>query len=129
MTSNNPPILLVDDIPTVRELLKDMLLDVGFENFLEAGDGEEALSIMASNEPIMVISDYMMSPMSGLDLLRNIRGSELYKNIPFIMITAVGDTSTKTEAQELGVTSYLTKPIGFDILRKTVLGVLADKMK
>lgn len=129
MCSDSQTILVVDDIPGFRTVQIDMLKDFGFSSFIEANDGKEALEKIAEIVPILIISDYMMSPMSGLGLLDSVRKSPNNHDIPFIIITAAGDTEVLAEAKQLGVTGFLNKPISYTSFKDTVLSAVMGKMR
>ncbi len=108
-------ILVVDDMPTIRELVKSQLRTLGFKNIIEAGDGDEALQILVNGQsngtPIhLVISDWNMPKMKGLDLLKQVRAMTSWENLPFILLTSESDRAQVTEAVLSGVSQYIVKP-------------------
>ncbi|GAB6887221.1 hypothetical protein JCM13304A_07190 [Desulfothermus okinawensis JCM 13304] len=111
------PILLVDDIQPTRETLINILRVLGYKNFLEASNGEEAIEIIKNNKDIqLIISDWKMPRMSGFDLLKWVRSQEEYKDIPFIMVTSKGEKEDIALAAEQEVTEYLVKPVTVEAL-------------
>lgn len=107
--------LLVDDFMIMRNLAKKMLADNGYTNVVVATNGKEAFKVMEDcleqNEPIeVVISDWNMPVMSGLELLKACRANSHYKNVPFIMVTAESEQSQILEAVKSGVSEYVVKP-------------------
>jgi two-component system chemotaxis response regulator CheY len=112
----NLRILLVDDMPAVRSLVRAMLADVGLTRIEEAEDGETAWLMVqrsathAKGPFQLVIADWNMPGMSGADLLRAVRGSNLTQEIAFFIITAQGDEAHLREALQAGVTDYVVKP-------------------
>ena len=122
----DPFILLVEDIASSREYLKQMLLEFGYKNIVEAADGQEALQKFSSHNFDLVISDYRMEPVSGMGLLRLVRQNLRAGHVPFIMITAVGDTATFSQAEAYGVTRYLLKPLHYNNFQRCVAGAIAS---
>lgn len=128
MTANAPTLLVVDDVPSFRDIIKDMLQDIGFPNVIEAADGGEALEKAQQQEIALIISDYMMSPKTGLDLLSGLKADEKLKNVPFILVSAVSEIEILQQAMTLGASGYIRRPIAFDTLRKSVIEALSKNM-
>jgi two-component system chemotaxis response regulator CheY len=126
---NQPLVLVVDDISTVRVLLKDILQELGFERIEEATDGAEALAIMEKGRPSIIFSDYMMPNLDGLQFLKKVRENPEFSDIPFILISAVADKEIVNQAFALGLTKHFTKPIGFSQIQQCVVEFLAPTMK
>jgi len=103
-------VLIVDDIPTTRKLMREILFGVGFKNIIEAKDGNEALAKIKEKRFNLIISDWNMPQMQGIDLLREVRGDRLHKQVPFLMVTAEVNKLNVMEAVQAGVTHYLAKP-------------------
>ncbi len=103
-------ILIVDDFSTMRRILKNILKQLGFTNVTEADDGTTALEQIKANNFDLIISDWNMPQMTGLDLLKAIRGMEEYKAIPFLMVTAEAQKQNVIEAVQAGVSNYVVKP-------------------
>jgi two-component system chemotaxis response regulator CheY len=108
-------ILIADDMPALRELLKNQLKKMGFKNFTEANDGSEALQVLIdaykSGNPFeLVISDWNMPNMSGIDFLKKFRSSDQLKSVPFVLLTTESEREQVTEAIMAGVSQYMIKP-------------------
>ena len=121
-------ILVVDDIPSFRGIVRSMLEDIGFSDVRDATDGEQALVMLRSLPFALVISDYMMNPKTGLDLLRGMKSDKMFKQIPFILMSAVSEQSVVSEAMSLGANVCLNKPLGFPTFRREILAIFAEQM-
>ncbi len=122
----NMPILIVDDYDTMLRIIKNLLHQLGFKNLDEASDGSQALEMMrdADNNFGLVISDWNMEPMTGLQLLKELRTDEQLKQTPFIMITAESKTENVIMAKEAGVNNYIVKPFDAQTLRAKMSAVI-----
>jgi two-component system chemotaxis response regulator CheY len=103
-------VLIVDDFATMRRIVKGVLKQLGFNNIIEAEDGNAALEELRKEKIGLIVSDWNMPNMSGLDLLKVVRGDDQFKNIPFIMVTAEGQKENVIEAVKSGVSNYIVKP-------------------
>lgn len=108
-------ILIVDDMMTMRALIKGQLKGMGFKHFIEADNGENGYNVLvaqlAANTPIeLVLSDWNMPQLNGLDFLKKVRASKDFKNLPFMLVTAEGEQAQVMEAIKAGVSNYLVKP-------------------
>jgi two-component system chemotaxis response regulator CheY len=104
-------ILVVDDFPTMRRIVKTLMRQNGFTNFVEAEDGQQALRILGSSTDIeFVISDWNMPNMTGIELLKSVRADPKLKHLPFLMITAEAEKENIIEAVKSGVSNYVVKP-------------------
>jgi CheY-like chemotaxis protein len=112
-------ILVVDDDPTSRRLMSHILKREGYD-VATAGDGQEALDLMADDPSDLLITDRMMPGMDGVELLRAVRQSPTYGHIPVIVVTANSDARDQPEAEAAGATAFLTKPMGSVELLATV---------
>ena len=121
------PILVVDDFSTMRRIVKTCLKQIGFENITEAADGKEALTKLEGAEFRLIVSDWNMPNMMGIELLRAVRGSEKLKGIPFIMVTAEGNKDNIIEAAKAGVSNYIVKPFTADVLQQKMEAVFNRK--
>ncbi len=122
-------VLVVDDFPTMRRIVKNLLKQLGFENIDEAEDGGQALQRLKGGNYGLVISDWNMPNMEGIELLRNVRKeADPLKNIPFLMVTAEAEKEKVIEAIKAGVDNYIVKPFTADILKEK-LEKIADKKK
>jgi two-component system chemotaxis response regulator CheY len=117
-------ILVVDDYPTMRRIIKNLLAELGFTNVSEASDGSEALKRIPGNRPGLIVSDWNMEPMTGLQLLQAVRASKESADIPFIMVTAESKTDNVIAAKNAGVNNYIVKPFNAETLRGKMSAVL-----
>jgi two-component system chemotaxis response regulator CheY len=122
----NAPILVVDDYQTMVRIIRNLLKQLGFENVDEASDGREALEKMRTKKYGLVISDWNMEPMTGYELLREVRADEILKPTPFIMVTAESKTENVIAAKKAGVNNYIVKPFNAQTLKAKVASVLGD---
>lgn len=118
-------ILIVDDMSTMRKIVKNMLQKMGFSEFQEAPDGQPAWELIQQatecGQPFgLVVSDWNMPGMTGLDLLKNIRGNEKIKGTPFIMVTAEGDQANVIEAVKAGVNNFVVKPFSQQVFEEKI---------
>jgi two-component system, chemotaxis family, chemotaxis protein CheY len=120
----NMRILIVDDFKTMLKIIRSLLKQLGFNNVDEAADGTEALAQIAQNQYDLIISDWNMEPMSGIDLLKAVRANPATKSIPFIMITAESKTENVILAKQAGVSNYIVKPFNADTLADKMTAVL-----
>jgi len=126
MVDMNINILIVDDYKTMLRIVRSLLNQIGFNNIDEATDGAMALEKIKEKKYELVISDWNMEPMTGLELLKNIRANEKTKDVPFIMVTAESKTDNVIEAKEAGVSNYIVKPFNAETLRDKLASVLGD---
>ena len=122
----NMPILIVDDYKTMLRIIRNLLNQLNFTNVQEAADGNTALQKLRSNPVELVISDWNMEPMTGLQLLREVRADANLKDTPFIMITAESKTENVVAAKEAGVSNYIVKPFNAETLKTKLVSVLGD---
>jgi len=122
----NMSILIVDDYKTMLRIIRNLLNQLKFSNVEEAADGNTALEKLRSNSIGLVISDWNMEPMTGLQLLREVRADANLKDTPFIMITAESKTENVVAAKEAGVSNYIVKPFNAETLRNKLVSVLGD---
>jgi two-component system chemotaxis response regulator CheY len=125
--SEPPSLLIVDDSTAIRKILIRILGQAGIAlgPVHEAGDGAEALKVLEGNPVSMVLSDINMPNMDGIELLRSLRASERWKELPVVLITTEGAQARVQEAVELGATSYIRKPFNADQLRDRLTTLLA----
>ncbi|MDD4569894.1 MAG: response regulator transcription factor [Tepidanaerobacteraceae bacterium] len=109
MEMTEKAILIVDDEKNIRELVKFNLESRGYK-VIEAADGEEALNLIKTSEPALIILDLMLPKIDGLEVCRVLKGNPLTKKLPIIMLTALGDEIDKIVGLELGADDYITKP-------------------
>ncbi|MBU1170075.1 MAG: chemotaxis response regulator CheY [Proteobacteria bacterium] len=103
-------ILVVDDFATMRRIMKNILKQLGYTNISEADDGTTALEEMKKTTYDLIISDWNMPKMTGLDLLKTVRSDPVYKEVPFLMVTAEAQKQNVIEAVQAGVSNYVVKP-------------------
>ena len=120
----NTKVLVVDDYATMRRILHGLLLQIGFKHIDDAGDGGAALAKLRDGRFGLVISDWNMAPMSGLEFLKEVRSDNQLKSTPFIMVTAESKTENVAAAKEAGVSNYIVKPFNADTLKKKIEAVL-----
>lgn len=121
----NMPILIVDDFATMRRIVKTCLRQLGFENVTEAEDGKVALQKLQANEFKLIISDWNMPNMMGIDLLRNVRSDDKFKALPFLMVTAEAQKENVIEAAKAGVSNYIIKPFTADQLEAKLSAIFS----
>jgi len=119
-------VLVVDDYNTMRRIVSNLLGQIGFHNIDEAEDGSSALRKLRQRSFGLVISDWNMKPMTGLELLKEVRADATLKATPFIMITAESKTENVVAAKEAGVNNYIVKPFNADTLKKKIEAVLGS---
>jgi two-component system chemotaxis response regulator CheY len=119
-------ILIVDDYKTMLRIIRNLLKQLGFENVDEAIDGSTALKSLRDKDYGLVISDWNMEPMTGLQLLREVRADGKLKHIPFIMVTAESKTENVIAAKEAGVTNYIVKPFNAETLKQKLVTVFGN---
>jgi two-component system chemotaxis response regulator CheY len=122
----NMNVLVVDDFNTMRRIVGSLLKQLGFNNIDEAVDGEDALKKIESKTYGLVLSDWNMEPMSGIDLLKKVREQDAYKSLPFILITAESKVENIVEAKKAGVDSYIVKPFSANTLKEKLVTVFGD---
>ncbi len=103
-------VLIVDDFATMRRILKNILKQLGFRNLVEADDGTTAWEILENQTIDLIISDWNMPKMTGLELLKKVRANSRYGKTPFLMVTAEAQKQNVIEAVQAGVSNYVVKP-------------------
>lgn len=116
----NIKILVVDDMVTMRKIVKNILKQLGFANVDEAENGQEALQKLRSGTFGFVVSDWNMPVMTGIDMLRAIRADEQLKAIPVLMVTAEAQQSNLIEAVQAGVSNYIVKPFTAETMQEKI---------
>ena len=119
------PILVVDDYNTMIRIIRNLLKQLGFEDIDDAADGASALFKMRGKRYGLVISDWNMEPMTGYDLLKEIRGDPNLARTPFIMVTAESKTDNVIAAKKAGVNNYIVKPFNAQTLKTKIETVFA----
>jgi two-component system chemotaxis response regulator CheY len=120
------PILVVDDYGTMIRILRNLLKQIGFTNIDDAADGSEALAKMRDKQYALVISDWQMEPMTGFELLKEVRADESFKTMPFIMVTAESKTENVLAAKKAGVDNYIVKPFNAATLKSKISAILGE---
>ena len=120
----NTNVLIVDDYKTMLRIIRNLLKQLEFDNVEEATDGSEALAKLRAGNFGLVISDWNMEPMTGLDLLKEVRADARLKNTPFIMVTAESKTENVVAAKQAGVSNYIVKPFNAETLREKIEKVM-----
>lgn len=118
-------VLVVDDFATMRRIVKGVLKQLGFSNVIEADDGSTALDELKKEQIGLIVSDWNMPKMSGLDLLKAVRGNADLKHLPFIMVTAEGQKENVLEAVKAGVSNYIVKPFTPETFNEKLAKVLS----
>jgi two-component system chemotaxis response regulator CheY len=117
-------VLIVDDYKTMLRIIRNLLKQIAFNNVEEASDGAEALAKLRAGNFGLVISDWNMAPVTGLDLLRKVRADAKLRHIPFIMVTAESKTENVIIAKQAGVSNYIVKPFNAETLKDKIEKVL-----
>lgn len=120
------PVLIVDDYNTMVRIIRNLLKQLGFVHIDDANDGAEALAKMQQRSYGLVISDWNMEPMTGYDLLREVRADPNLATTPFIMITAESKTENVIAAKKAGVSNYIVKPFNAQTLKSKIDAVFSD---
>src|SRR5246127_5510097 len=119
-------VLVVDDYNTMIRIIRNLLKQLGFENIDDAADGSAALNKMRTKKYGLVISDWNMEPMTGYDLLREVRADPNLATTPFIIITAESKTENVIAAKKAGVNNYIVKPFNAATLKTKIEAVFPD---
>jgi two-component system, chemotaxis family, chemotaxis protein CheY len=120
------PVLVVDDYNTMVRIIRNLLKQLGFEDVDDASDGASALAKMRSKRYGLVISDWNMEPMTGYELLRQVRADPELGPTPFIMVTAESKTENVIAAKKAGVNNYIVKPFNAQTLRSKIESVFPE---
>ena len=120
------PVLVVDDYKTMIRIIRNLLKQLGFSDVDDACDGTDALSKLRNKKYALVISDWNMEPMTGYELLREVRGDDALKPTPFIMITAESKTENVIAAKKAGVDNYIVKPFNAATLKSKIDSVFGS---
>jgi two-component system chemotaxis response regulator CheY len=116
----NMRILVVDDFSTMRRIIKNILRQLGFANIVEADDGTTAWDVLNKDRIEFIISDWNMPHMTGIDLLRKVRGSDEFADLPFLMVTAEAQQENIIEAVQAKVSNYIVKPFTPETLKQKI---------
>lgn len=113
-------VLVVDDFATMRKIIKNVLKQISIENVLEAENGKHALTVLAGESVDLIISDWIMPEMTGIEFLKACKNDDNIKKIPFIMVTAEAQKDNIMEAIKSGVDNYIVKPFTPEKLREAI---------
>ncbi len=127
MADTKMSILVVDDFATMRRIVKNILKQLGYENILEADDGASALEVLKREKIQFIISDWNMPQMSGIELLKTVRATEAWKDLPFLMVTANGQKENLIEAIKNRVNNYIIKPFTPETLMEKINKIFEGK--
>lgn len=116
-------VLVIDDVSSTRALLIDMLRDLGFTRCVEATDGAQALEVLKTQRVDLILCDYLMEGMSGIEFLTSLKKGEETAP-PVLLVSALGDVSSVETAIKVGACDYLVKPVSFRKLRRKVESAL-----
>lgn len=122
----NMEVLIVDDYKTMLRIIRNLMKQLGFDNVDEATDGSAALHKLRDKKYGLVISDWNMEPMTGLQLLQEVRADGELKAMPFIMVTAESKTENVIAAKKAGVNNYIVKPFNAATLKSKLQAVLGN---
>jgi len=120
-------ILIVDDFQTMRKIIRNALSEIGFSNIFQADNGLTALEVLKNEKITLIISDWNMPEMSGIEFLKAVRTSEEWKDMHFIMVTAEGQKENVIEALKNKVSNYIVKPFTPATLAEKINQVFGEK--
>lgn len=127
MVQKNIKILVVDDFPTMRRIIRNLLKDLGFENVDEAEDGQMGMDKVRNNNFDLVVSDWNMPNMDGLEMLQQIRADEILSSLPVLMVTAEAKKENIVAAAKAGASGYVVKPFTAAVLEEKINKIFAKK--
>lgn len=113
-------VLVVDDFSTMRRIVKNILRQLGFTNVVEADDGTTAWDVLNKDKIDFIVSDWNMPKMTGIELLRKVRASEEFADIPFLMVTAEAQQENIIEAVQAKVSNYIVKPFTPETMKQKI---------
>ena len=117
-------VLVVDDQQMMRRIVMSLLKQLGITRVREASDGKTALAQLEEGPVDLILSDWNMEGMSGLEFLKAVRADDKYKHLPFIMVTGENKVTNIVAAKEAGVSNYMVKPFSAATLKTKILSVL-----
>ncbi len=120
------PVLIVDDYKTMIRIIRNLMKQLGFTDVDDAADGTEALGKMRQKSYGLIISDWNMEPMTGYELLKEVRTDEVLARTPFIMVTAESKTENVIAAKKAGVNNYIVKPFNAATLKSKIDAVFGE---
>ena len=116
----NMRVLVVDDFSTMRRIIKNILRQLGMNNVVEADDGTSAWDVLNKDKIEFIISDWNMPQMTGIELLRKVRSSEEFADLPFLMVTAEAQQENIIEAVQAKVSNYIVKPFTAEVMKQKI---------
>ncbi len=119
----NMKVHIVDDYTTMLRIMRNLLKQLDVTEVEESNNGQDAYDKMVHSTPDLIISDWNMEPMTGLELLRKVRAHDKLKRVPFIMVTAESKTENVVTAKQAGVSNYIVKPFNAETLRAKIASV------
>lgn len=122
----NMPVLVVDDYQTMAQIIRNLLKQLGFTSVDEASDGSAALDMMRQKQYGLILSDWQMEPMTGFELLREVRADDRLAATPFIMVTAEARTEKMIAAKKAGANNYIVKPVNAATLKSKIDAVFGE---
>jgi len=126
MIDTSLKVLVVDDMSTMRRIIKNVLKQIGFSDLVEAENGQDALAKLKAGDIGFIVSDWNMPVMQGIDLLRAVRADAELKHLPFLMVTAEGQKENIIEAVQAGVSNYVVKPFTAEALQAKLEKIFAN---
>jgi len=117
MIDTSIKVLVVDDMSTMRRIVKNVLKQIGFSDIVEAENGQDALTKLKVGDIGLIVSDWNMPVMQGVELLRSVRADPELKHLPFLMVTAEAQKENIIEAVQAGVSNYVVKPFTAEALQ------------
>lgn len=124
MSYKDLTVLVVDDFSTMRRIVRNVLRELDFKNILEADDGTTAVDVLQSHKVDLIVSDWNMPKMTGLELLKFVRSNDKTKDIPFLMVTAEAQKENIVEAIKAKVSNYIVKPFTASTLAEKLAKIL-----
>jgi two-component system, chemotaxis family, chemotaxis protein CheY len=125
MSANNMSVLVIDDYSTMVRIIRKLLKQIGYENVDDAASGQAALEKIKTKEYGLIISDWNMEPMTGYELLKEVRGNPAWAKTPFILVTAESKQDNINAAKSAGVSGYIIKPFNEKVLKEKIDAALA----
>jgi len=126
MNEKNIKVLIVDDFATMRKVVRNLLKQVGYEDIVEAEDGVMALKALKSQKIDVIVSDWNMPNMTGLELLKAVRADEDLAKTPFLMVTAEALQDNVVAAVKAGVNNYIVKPFTAEVLNEKIKKIMEN---
>ncbi len=122
----NMKVLIVDDFATMRRIVRNVLKQIGFTNMIEADNGKAALKVLKNENIDLILCDWNMPEMPGIDLLKTLKSDDELKDIPFVMVTAEAQKDNIIEAVKAGVSSYIVKPFTAETVSEKLNAIFKD---